>query len=94
MNNQLLFDLYSNMSTSKDAARSMRPITSRLRTRVYSVIWGAQGLTCSEVEERLSLSHQTASARIHELARMELIKDSGERRLTPSGRAAIVWEVA
>jgi Mn-dependent DtxR family transcriptional regulator len=72
----------------------MRPFTTRLRTRVYSVLWGSDGLTCAEVEERLSLAHQTASARINELARMGVIKDSGERRLTPSGRAAIVWEVA
>lgn len=43
---------------------------------------GPNGATCAEVEQALRLPHQTASARI---------RDSGARRLTPSGRKAIVW---
>jgi predicted transcriptional regulator len=49
--------------------------------------------TCDEVEERMALRHQTASARVHELARAGLIEPDGERR-TRSGRRATVWKAA
>lgn len=51
-------------------------------------------MTCDEVEIVTGLKHQTASARIRELALKGLIKDSGKRRLTRSGRKAVVYEPA
>jgi hypothetical protein len=55
---------------------------------------GLAGLTCDEVEQRLSMTHQTASARVHELAKLEAIVDSGRKRKTRSGRGAVVWIAA
>jgi len=51
-----------------------------------------KGATCDEVEAALSLSHQTASARIRELFQDGSIRDSGLRRNTRTGRKATVWE--
>lgn len=53
-----------------------------------------KGATCDEVEAALSLSHQTASARIRELFQEGSIRDSGLRRNTRTGRKATVWEAA
>ena len=52
---------------------------------------GAQGLTVDAIESELKLSHQTASARVHELWRGGLIEKTGERRQTRSGATANVW---
>lgn len=55
---------------------------------------GRTGLTCDELETLLSMSHQTASARLRDLAMRGDILDSGKRRKTRTGRTAIVWQVA
>lgn len=64
-----------------------------LREDVYRAIalTGLSGMTCDEVERETGLSHQSASARIRELALMNRIFDSGARRVTRSGRRATVW---
>lgn len=49
--------------------------------------------TCDEIEARLNLTHQTASASINGLMRHGAIVASGARP-TRSGRAARVWVVA
>ena len=87
---------FSNPTTSKDAAKSMEKRAPIAAAVIYSTIcdWGApgsRGLTCDEVECIKKISHQTASARIRDLARIGMIVDSGERRKTRSGRNAIVW---
>lgn len=51
------------------------------------------GATCDEIEVALSLSHQTASARVRDLFKAGNIRDSGIRRNTRTGRKATVWEV-
>lgn len=55
---------------------------------------GRTGLTCDALETLLSMSHQTASARLRDLAMRGDILDSGKRRKTRTGRTAIVWQVA
>jgi hypothetical protein len=78
--------------TSKAAAESVGPWAETLRGRIYVFIAHApDGAICEEVEDALLVSHQTASARIRELALCEALADSGERRSTRSGRQAIVW---
>lgn len=52
------------------------------------------GCTCDEVETLLQFSHQTASARIRDLAKASKIRDSGLRRKTRTGRSATVWKAA
>jgi hypothetical protein len=64
-----------------------------MRERVLGAIrdLGEHGATCDDVEVVLDMTHQTASARVHELAWAGFIQDSGRQRKTRSGRAAIVW---
>lgn len=80
--------------TSEAAAVSMEPHVSRLEEVVLGVIERAKGATCDEVEVATGLPHQTASARVNGLMRKQVIIDSGERRLTRSGRKAVVWRRA
>jgi hypothetical protein len=79
--------------TRREAFESIDP--SHLRTKVLDSIRasGRAGRTCDEVEEMLAMSHQTASARVNELAKLALIVDSGRKRKTRSGRGATVWVV-
>lgn len=82
--------------TSRAAAESIRPHAPRQRDRVLASITArhSDGMTCDEVELALGLSHQTASARVHELAKAGAIVDSEARRPTRSGRKAAVYVVA
>jgi uncharacterized protein (UPF0264 family) len=88
-----LFVPYARRSdTSKAAAASIRGDAARIRQKVLDAIRGAgaRGMTCDEVEVATGLTHQTASARVHELMRLERICDGG-RRPTRSKRLATVW---
>lgn len=53
---------------------------------------GARGLTTDQLQQRLWGAHQSISPRVTELRQAGWITDSGIRRKTRSGRAAIVWE--
>ena len=85
--------------TSREAAESVREHVSRLRAIVLNAFKAAasRGLTCDELEQETGLSHQCASPRQIELARLGLIVEArdGEgnvmRRKTRSGRPAAVW---
>jgi hypothetical protein len=79
--------------TSLSARRSISAGT--LRERVMETITlFPEGLTCDEVEDLMGGRHQTISPRINELWSDGKLDDSGHRRLTRSGRQAIVWVVA
>lgn len=78
--------------TSIAAAQSIAEGAEQLRARVLIEIRSCNGATCDEVEVALELRHQTASARINELAEAGRVYDSGQRRKTRSGRQAIVWQ--
>lgn len=79
--------------TTRVAARKIQPHVGRIAGEVYRFILAraSKGATCAEVEKALELSHQTASARIRELALKGMVYDSGHRRRTPANRPAIVW---
>jgi len=47
------------------------------------------GLTCYEVEQTLSIPHQTARARMHDLAKAGCIALNGKRRKTERSYAAV-----
>ncbi len=82
--------------TSLAAYDSILPHASRLARQVYGVI-ARGGATCEECETALGMKHQTASARIRELKDKHLVRDSGRRRKTTSGRLAavmVVYEVS
>ncbi len=84
---------HSGTDTSRAAAESMKPHTKRLRALVYCEIRRVPS-SCDELEQQLGLSHQCCSARVNDLMKLGLIRDSGLRRKTRSGRAAIVWSEA
>jgi hypothetical protein len=79
--------------TSPLAAATTKASIEGLRKRVLGAIrdLGEQGATCDECEIVLDMTHQTASARVHEPAWAGFIVDSGRQRKTRSGGAAIVW---
>lgn len=81
---------YSNPTTSKAGAESMKTTMSALAQRILEAI-KARPRTCDELENELNLSHQTCSARIRHLVLKNEVVDSGEKRFTASGRKAIVW---
>jgi Mn-dependent DtxR family transcriptional regulator len=80
--------------TSQAAAQSIESNAATMRGMIYVAIKRKEklGATCDEVEELLNMRHQTASARIREMAQQGLLHDSGARRLTRSKRMATVWE--
>ena len=79
--------------TSQEAAAEIVALTPTLRAKVLLHVLGQgeHGATCDEVEQALGLSHQTASARVHELAQLGDLVDSGHRRKTRSNRNAAVY---
>lgn len=79
--------------TSEAAAESVRLDAGEMRARVLGYIRRVAA-TCDEIEVALGMRHQTASARIRELALLGRIVDSGIRRQTRSGRFAVVWSDA
>ncbi len=93
------YDLYDGLpphvdsDTSRQAAEQIEPSTGRLQGLVLDEIRdsGGHGRTDDELEVVLSLRHQTASARRRELVLKGLVRDSGRRRPTRSGRQAVVW---
>ena len=59
---------HNGTETSQEAAESFGDYLSGIRKTVYELFKGFPcGLTCDEVEQRLNLKHQTASARLNEL---------------------------
>lgn len=82
---------HNGTDTSRAAARSVKAAAPTIADNVLVLIQEQGGLTCWEVEQHTDLKHQTASARIWELRQAGLIKDSGVKRKTASGRNAKVW---
>lgn len=82
-------------STSKAAADSIDGATKTIQRQVERYIreQGVNGATDDEIESRLNLRHQTASARRRELVLLEVIVDSERTRKTRSGRKATVWVI-
>lgn len=86
--------------TSFMAAENIAPLISKLQNMVLEAILdeGTHGATCDEVEVKLEMPHQTASARINELkeddietGRPQMLFDSGSRRKTRHDQLATVW---
>lgn len=79
--------------TQEAAAFRAYPKSGSTRLRVYEFIRdrGMSGATDDWIEHKLSLSHQSASARRRELVLGGYVQDSGMRRATRRGTTAIVW---
>ncbi len=66
------------------------------RAKVLEVIAlaGSHGATDAEVEIKTGIRAQSVSPRRGELVKRGVIVNSGQRRMTPSRRSAIVWIMA
>ena len=92
---------HNGTETSIDAAESIKPMANAMALQVLrSIQASTDGLTCDQVEVLLLMKHQTASARIRDLATCEppfiriKVGPDGKpvRRKTRSGRTARVYE--
>jgi hypothetical protein len=78
--------------TSRAAARWIEPKRPNLRVRVYAVIKRYGSATDEEIQLETGLNPSTVRPRRVELVELGLVRDSGRRRPTRSGRRAVVWE--
>lgn len=79
--------------TRRDAYRAISPHAPNMREQVFAFIQESGGATCDEVEVALGMRHQTASARLNELANAGRVYASDVRRATRSGMDAAVYMV-
>lgn len=79
--------------TSREARRSIERTAPTMADRVLAFVRarGARGCTDEEAELALGLRSQSYTPRRRELVQAGLVLDSGQRRATTSGRAAVVW---
>lgn len=84
--------------TSEDAAASMVVGAKAMQAIVRRHLIAAErrdppGHTCDELEVITGGRHQSVSARVRELVLAGIAYDSAVRRLTRSGRKAVVWRI-
>ena len=89
--------------TSKDAAESIKDKINGMCLDVLRCVRNYEdGLTCDQVEEKLGMKHQTASARLNDLSkcqpaflqhRFDTSTGKPLRRPTRSGRTARIYFV-
>ena len=78
-------------TTSRDAYHSVD--VTHLSGKVLAILKRLQGATCDEAQTLLGLTHQSCSPCFTWLSKDGQIYDSGQRRVTRSGRKAIVWRI-
>lgn len=81
--------------TSIAAAREIEASAATLRGKVYRYLQarGKVGATDQEMQEALGMDPSTQRPRRVELVERSLVEDSGDKRKTRSGRAAVVWHI-
>lgn len=77
-------------ATSKAAHDQIQPSIGELHERIVRRLVDG-GLTDEELQERLGMAANTERPRRVELEEAGRVIDSGQRRKTKSGRAAVVW---
>lgn len=78
--------------TSVSAAKDIAPSAATLRARVLELL-RTRAMTDEEVQTVLEMNPSTQRPRRVELVESGLVRDSGTKRQTRSGRLAVVWEV-
>jgi hypothetical protein len=82
-------------ATSRAAAQRIAPTVTTIRGRVLDYVRsrGTHGATDEEIQRGVGLEGSTQRPRRVELYVQGWITDSGQRRVTASGRRAVVWLV-
>jgi predicted transcriptional regulator len=82
--------------TSRAALRSIHAVSGELDKLIVEAIRdaGPSGLIDQEIEERIKRSHQAVSANRRHLVEAGIVRDSGSKGKTTSGRSAIKWILA
>lgn len=55
---------------------------------------GPEGLTCEAIELAIGRTHQAVSGNLRHIVERGIIRDSGAKGKTSSGRSAILWVLA
>ncbi len=92
---------FSNPTTSLAAAREIEPHLGRMMREILeefrfrkNQMPGDYGLTADELEQLMpNMRQSTVSGRVRDLVKAGILEDSGEKRGTRTGRAAIVWRL-
>lgn len=80
--------------TQLDSWDSLQETISSKRLKVFKAIESNEGATLFELTKILNWPVNRVSGRVTELAKNELIVDSGTRRTNPeSGKTGIVWTI-
>lgn len=77
--------------TSLAAAIAKKPTAAKQRAAVYRYLVEHGPRTQEELSAETGIGGDSARPRIAELRREGHVVDSGQRRLTRSGRQAVVW---
>lgn len=80
-------------TTSREAAESIELSAPTLRSKVLHHVreCGYLGATDADIQEELELTGNTQRPRRIELCDMGLLRSSNIKRITASGRSAVVW---
>lgn len=80
--------------TSVAAAEEIKPAAATLRQAVleFLCLCGSDGATDEEMQTALGMNPSTQRPRRVELCEQGLAYDSNRKRLTKSGRQAVVWQ--
>lgn len=86
---------HRNVETSIAASIALAPRLGRLQRLAEAAIReaGADGLTTDELAAWLEMDRWSIQPRTSELRRKGLVRDSGRRRPSATGKSAIVWVV-
>jgi hypothetical protein len=83
-------------ATSREALRAFAPVTGDLDNAIIKAIRlaGAKGISDEGIEQLTGRKHQAVSGNRRHLVERGVIRDSGNRGKTRSGRACILWVLA
>jgi hypothetical protein len=84
---------HKHAETSSAAAAAIFPVAGTLRGLVLASLRERGAMTDEEMQDILAMNPNTQRPRRIELVEALLVRDSGQRRPTRSGRMAVVWEV-
>ena len=87
---ELDYPAHNFTTTSKDAWNSKKDKLTK-REQVYEYV-KTQASTNYEISDELEMPLSSVTARCRELQLLGLVEDSCNRRQTPYGKTAIVWQ--